>query len=134
MYESLKIVFEEGLEKRWKRHEVFSKSFIAAIQAFGWKSFPEEGSNAHTLSVPIVPKMVNDVKMRTIMKDKYQIIIAGGLGKLSGKTIRVGHMGNHTMNDLLATIGAMEMALYEMGHLDELGKAVTAMMEVFISN
>ena len=131
MLESLRIIFEEGLETRWKRHEVFSKAFQAGIKALGWGSFPAEGHNAHTLTVPKVPEGVDDAKMRTTMYQKYRVIIAGGLGKLGGKTVRVGHMGNDTMNDLIATLGAMEMSLAEMGHVDELGKAVGAMMKVF---
>ena len=131
MLESLRIIFEEGLETRWKRHEVFSKAFQAGIKALGWGSFPAEGHNAHTLTVPKVPEGVDDAKMRTSMFQKYGVIIAGGLGKLGGKTVRVGHMGNNTMNDLVATLGAMEMSLAEMGHVDELGKAVGAMMKIF---
>ncbi len=131
MLESLRIIFEEGLEKRWKRHEVFSKAFQAGIKALGWGSFPAEGHNAHTLSVPKVPEGVDDAKMRATMYQKYGVIIAGGLGKLGGKTVRVGHMGNDTMNDLVATLGAMEMSLAEMGYLDDLGKAVGAMMKIF---
>ncbi len=131
MLESLRIIFEEGLEKRWKRHEVFSKAFQAGIKALGWGSFPAEGHNAHTLTVPNVPEGVDDAKMRATMYQKYGVIIAGGLGKLGGKTVRVGHMGNDTMNDLVATLGAMEMSLAEMGHVDDLGKAVGAMMKIF---
>jgi aspartate aminotransferase-like enzyme len=42
-------------------------------------------------------------------------------------------MGNDTMNDLVATLGAMEMALTEMGHVEEPGKALGEMMKVFVS-
>ncbi len=131
MLEALRIIFEEGLEVRWKRHEVFSEAFQAGVKALDWGSFPAEGHNAHTLTVPKVPEGVDDVKMRATMYQKYRVIIAGGLGKLGGKTVRVGHMGNDTMNDLVATLGAMEMSLAEMGHVDKLGKAVGAMMKIF---
>ncbi len=134
MLESMKIIFEEGLEERWKRHKVFSEAFMAGIKSLGMKAFPAEGHNAHTLTVPKIPEGVDDAEMRSIMIQKYQVIIAGGLGKLGGKTVRVGHMGNDTMNDLVATLGAMEMALAEMGHVEEPGKAVGEMMKVFISN
>ena len=131
MLEALRMIFEEGLETRWRRHEVFSEAFQAGIKALSWGSFPAEGHNAHTLTVPKVPEGVDDAKMRTTMFQKYGVIIAGGLGKLGGKTVRVGHMGNDTMNDLIATLGSMEMSLAEMGHVDDLGKAVGAMMKVF---
>ncbi|MBN2335493.1 alanine--glyoxylate aminotransferase family protein [Candidatus Bathyarchaeota archaeon] len=131
MLESLRMIFEEGLEARWKRHETFAKAFQAGIKALGFGSFPAEGYNAHTLSVPKIPEGVDDAKMRTTMYQKYGVIIAGGLGKLGGKTVRVGHMGNDTVNDLVATMGAMEMSLAEQGYVDDLGKAVGAMMKVF---
>ena len=134
MLEALRIIDEEGLETRWKRHETYSKAFIAGIEALGMSNFPGKESNAHTLTVPKIPENVDDAKMRSIMYNKYRVIIAGGLGKLGGKTVRVGHMGNDTMNDLIATMAAMESALAEMGHVDEPGKAVGAMMKVFIKS
>jgi aspartate aminotransferase-like enzyme len=134
MLEALRIIDEEGLETRWKRHSVYSAAFHAGIKALGMKSFPAEGYNAHTLSVPEIPEGVDDAKMRSIMYTKYRVIIAGGLGKLGGKTVRVGHMGNDTKNDLIATMAAMESSLTEMGFIDDPGKAVGAMMKVFIKS
>ena len=134
MLEALRIIDEEGLETRWKRHETYAKAFQAGIKALGMGSFPAEGYNAHTLSVPKIPEGWDDAKMRGIMYNKYRVIIAGGLGKLGGKTVRVGHMGNDTKNDLVATMAAMESALAEMGHVDDPGKAVGAMMKVFIKS
>ncbi|MCW4050207.1 MAG: alanine--glyoxylate aminotransferase family protein [Candidatus Bathyarchaeota archaeon] len=134
MLEALRIIDEEGLEARWKRHALFAEAFQAGIKALGMESYPAEGYNAHTLTVPKIPEGWDDAKMRSIMYSKYRVIIAGGLGKLGGKTVRVGHMGNDTKNDLVATLGAMEMSLAEMGHVDDPGKAVGAMMKVFIKN
>jgi aspartate aminotransferase-like enzyme len=134
MLEALKIIDEEGLETRWKRHSTYSSAFQAGIKALGMKSFPAEGYNAHTLTVPEIPEEVDDAKMRSIMYNKYRVIIAGGLGKLGGKTVRIGHMGNDTKNDLIATMAAMESSLTEMGYISEPGKAVGAMMKVFINS
>jgi aspartate aminotransferase-like enzyme len=134
MLEALRIIDEEGLETRWKRHETYAMAFQAGIKALGTESFPAEGHNAHTLSVPKIPEGWDDAKMRSIMYNKYGVIIAGGLGKLGGKTVRVGHMGNNTMNDLVATMAAMESALTEMGQVTDPGKAVGAMMKVFIKS
>jgi aspartate aminotransferase-like enzyme len=134
MLEALKIIDEEGLEARWRRHETYAKAFTAGFKAVGLDIFPAEGYNAHTLSVPKIPEEVDDAKMRQIMNEKYQVIIAGGLGKLGGKTVRIGHMGNDTKNDLIATMAAMESALVELGYLDEPGKAVGAMMKTFIKS
>ena len=134
MLEALKIIHEEGLEARWKRHAVFSKAFQAGLKAIGFDSFPDPKSLAHTLSVPKVPVGFNDADMRNIMMKKYNVIVAGGLGPIAGKTIRIGHMGSDMVNDLTATLSSIEMALHELGHLKEPGVGVGAAMKVFAKN
>jgi aspartate aminotransferase-like enzyme len=126
MLEALKIIHEEGLEARWRRHEVYSDAFKAGIEALGLGSFPAKGSEAHTLSVPKIPAGVDDADMRGLMRIKYGVIIAGGLGKLGGKTVRVGHMGNVTNNDITATMSALEMSLMELGYEMEPGAGLGA--------
>jgi aspartate aminotransferase-like enzyme len=126
MLEALKIIHEEGLEERWRRHEVFSDAFKVGLEALGLEQFPAKGSEAHTLSVPKIPEGVNDADMRGLMRIKYGVIIAGGLGKLGGKTVRVGHMGNVTNNDIVATMSALEMSLMELGYDMEPGSGLGA--------
>lgn len=129
MRETLKIIKEEGLEARWKRHKMFSEAFQAGIEGLGLESFPVGGHEAHTLTVPKV-EGIDDETMRKLMREKYGVIIAGGLGKLGGKTVRVGHMGSCTINDVTATISAMEMSLKEMDVIEETGEGVSAAMDV----
>lgn len=129
MREALKIIKEEGLESRWKRHKMFSEAFQAGMEGLGLESFSVKGHEAHTLTVPKV-EGVDDETMRKLMREKYGVIIAGGLGKLGGKTVRVGHMGSCTTNDVTATISAMEMSLKEMDVIEETGEGVSAAMDV----
>ena len=134
MLEALRIIHDEGLEARWRRHKVFSDAFRAGLEALGLESFPTKGHQAHTLSVPRIPEGVNDSDMRGLMRIKYGVIIAGGLGKLAGKTVRVGHMGNVTTNDMVATMGALEMALMELGYEMEAGAGVGAAEKALVTH
>ncbi len=134
MLEALRIIDEEGLEARWRRHKILSEALRAGLKALGLDWFPAKGHEAHTLTVPVIPEGINDADMRSMMMNKYGVIIAGGLGKLGGKTVRVGHMGNCTYSDLVATISAMEISLKELGHKMDMGAGVGAAEEVFISN
>lgn len=133
MLEAMKIVLEEGLEARWRRHRIYSEAFRAGLEAIGLKIFPAKGYEAHTLSVPEVPQGVNDADVRRLMKQKHNVVIAGGLGKLAGKILRIGHMGSATTNDLVATMGALEMSLKESGYSLKLGEGVGALEEVLLS-
>ena len=133
MLEALRIIQEEGLEERWRRHRVFSEAFRAGLAAIGVKSFPAAGSEAHTLSVPVIPDGIKDSDVRELMQLKYGVIIAGGLGRTAGKAVRIGHMGSATMNDLLATMGAFEMSLKEFGYKIKLGTGIGALEEQLAS-
>ena len=132
--EALHIIKEEGLETRWRRHRAFSEAFRAGLGALGLGSFPAKGHEAHTMSVPTIPDGVSDSDMRGLMGLKYGVIIAGGLGKLAGRTVRVGHMGSATTNDIIATMGAMEMALMELGYEMEAGAGVGAAEKVLVTH
>ena len=134
MLEALRMIHEEGLETRWNRHRVFSEAFRAGLEAIDIGSFPAEGHEAHTLSVPEIPEGISDSNMRGLMSIKYGVIIAGGLGKLGGKTVRVGHMGNVTTNDMVATMSALEMALMELGHEMVPGAGVGAAEKVLVTH
>ncbi|MFQ6053807.1 MAG: pyridoxal-phosphate-dependent aminotransferase family protein [Candidatus Bathyarchaeia archaeon] len=134
MLEALRIILEEGLEARWRRHRLFSEAFRAGLAALGLESFPAEGYEAHTLSVPVMPVGGSDPAQRGLLRIKYGVIVAGGLGKLAGKTIRVGHMGNVTTNDIVATMAALEMALMELGYEMEAGAGVGAAERVLTAH
>jgi len=134
MLEALRMILEEGLEARWNRHRVFSEAFRVGLEAIDIGSFPAEGHEAHTLSVPMIPEGISDPDMRGLMRIKYGVIIAGGLGKLGGKTVRVGHMGNVTTNDIVATMSALEMALIELGHEMVPGAGIGAAEKVLVTH
>ncbi len=130
MLEAFRIIFEEGLEVRWKRHALFSRAFQAGIKGIGLTSFPDEKSLAHTLSVPRLPDSVKGSDFRAAV-GKFNVILAGGLGAYAEKTFRVGHMGSDMVNDLTATLAAMEMALHQANYVKEPGGGVGAAMKVF---
>lgn len=130
MYEALKIIHEEGLEARWGRHALFSKAFQAGLEHMGLTSFPDNRSLAHTLSVPMLPESIKGSDLRGAIS-KFNVIIAGGLGPVAEKTVRIGHMGSAMINDLTATLSAIEMALYQLGYVNEPGAGVGAAMKIF---
>ena len=53
-------------------------------------------------------------------------MLAGGQGKLSGKILRLGHLGSVTVEDVLDVIAVMERVELEEGRPLEPGRAVGA--------
>jgi aspartate aminotransferase-like enzyme len=123
--EALALVIKEGLERRWQRHLAIAEATRTGLEAMGLHVFPEESFRANTLSVFDVPGGVNDVDLRSILEKTYGIVIAGGLGKLKGRTLRIGHMGTVTPNNMLGTLNSIGLSLNKLGRKSDNKLAVT---------
>jgi aspartate aminotransferase-like enzyme len=52
--------------------------------------------------------------LRKLLDTKYGVVIAGGQGKMTGKMVRVGHLGAVAEGDVVQVMWAMEQALEEL--------------------
>ena len=50
-----------------------------------------------------------------MMRTEYNTVLAGGQGSLTGKIIRIGHLGLVTQEDLQACLDALKLALPRLG-------------------
>lgn len=91
--EGLCIIFEEGLEERFKRHETLGERLRMELENLGFKPFAQEGYRLPMLTSVILPDGVDDISTRRRLLDDYRIEVGGGLGHLRGKIWRVGLMG-----------------------------------------
>lgn len=130
--EGLKIILNEGLEERFRRHEAIAKSFRAGVKSMDLNLVPDEAVAANTLSVVRYPNDVNDADFRSVMAKEFNVIVAGGLGPLKGKCFRVGHMGNVSMADIITTVGAIEMTLQKLGYPVKVGTGLKAAERVLL--
>jgi aspartate aminotransferase-like enzyme len=89
---ALDLVLDEGLERRYKRHEKVARFFEAGLDEMGLPIFPERSFASNTVTAAETDPKLNS-RLRTRLLKKYDIMISDGIGNLSGKIIRVGHMG-----------------------------------------
>jgi aspartate aminotransferase-like enzyme len=127
--EALKIIEEEGLENRIKRHRMLSE-FVRkwAIEA-GLELFPKLNSYSNysnTVTAIKMPSGVSDKEFRGELKEKFGILISGGQEHLKGKIFRIGTMGNVTIRDVITTLACVEKVLAKKGVI----KPVLSEMEV----
>ena len=92
--EGLRIIFEEGLEARFKRHEAISDALKKGLKKLGFKLFAREGYRLPMLTAACLPAGVEDVPMRKRLLNEYNIEVGGGLGETKGKIWRIGLMGD----------------------------------------
>lgn len=130
--ESLRIIHEEGLTNRFKRHITNSNALVAGIEAMGLEMFAQEGYRLPSLNAVKVPEGVDDVKVRKYLLERFNIEIGGGLGDLKGKIWRIGLMGHSsTKNNVFLVLSALESALKAQGLSISPGAGVAAANEVF---
>ncbi|AFY78838.1 MAG: alanine--glyoxylate aminotransferase family protein [Hydrococcus sp. C42_A2020_068] len=112
---SLQMMKAEGLENIFARHRRLTQATRAAIKALGLPLFAsdEAASNAITAVAPIG---VEAEKIRSVMKKRYDIALAGGQDHLKGKIFRIGHLGFVSDRDILAAIASLEATLVELGY------------------
>ena len=118
--ESINMVMEEGLAGAHRRHRRLADGVRAAIQVWaqaGALEFnavvPEERANSVTTIR--VPEGVDGEDVRIYCREKLQVSLGTGLGQLSGKAFRIGHMGDLNEPMVLGTLGCVEAALIALG-------------------
>jgi serine---pyruvate transaminase len=82
----LRLIHEEGLENRFKRHQMLAKATRAGVRALGLELLSEFPSPSVT-AVKVPDSLENGKKIPSIMREKYGVTIAGGQDELAGKNI-----------------------------------------------
>ena len=131
--EALKMIRDEGLEKRFERHKICAEAFYDAIEGLNLTSLPEKEERSHTVIALRRPPEVNNADVRRIMKERYKVVISGGAGKLRDEIFRIGCMGMVSEAEVMQTVCALENALAEMGYLLRAGAGAEAARRRFIS-
>jgi len=127
--EALRRVLEEGLENVYRRHRLIASAFRRAVKTMGLKLIAPEDHASPTVTAIRIPQDFSG-KLREVMLKKFDVMIAGGLGRLAGKIVRVGHMGYTAAERYISiTIAAMAYALRELGFRADFFKALRAFYE-----
>ncbi len=127
LLEALRLVDEEGLEKRWRRHERHHQALKAGLAGLGLELAAQEGHQLWMLNSVRIPEGVDDGGVRRALLAEFGLEIGGGLGPLKGKTWRIGLMGESSSEaNVLLLLSALERILPRFGHRLEAGAGVAA--------
>ena len=114
--EALRLIYEEGLEPRWRRHELNHRALVAGVEAMGLSMAVAPDKRLWSLNAVSVPEGIDDARVRSRLLDE-NIEIGGGLGPLKGKIWRIGLMGSgSTRENVLLVLDALQRALNAEGH------------------
>jgi alanine-glyoxylate transaminase/serine-glyoxylate transaminase/serine-pyruvate transaminase len=115
--EALRMVRLEGLEARFARHKLNHRAFVAGIEAMGMQMHVAPDHRLWMLNTPCLPAGVDDIVLRKMLLERYNIEVLSGIGPLAGKILRVGLMGgSSTRNNVILLLEALQSCLSELGY------------------
>ncbi|MEH1864002.1 MAG: alanine--glyoxylate aminotransferase family protein [Nostoc sp.] len=131
LHTTLRMMKEEGLESIFARHERLKNATRAAIQGLNLPLFAADSSASPAITA-VAPQGIESDKIRSLMKKRFDIALAGGQDHLSNKIFRIGHLGFVSDRDILSCIASLEVTLTELGYEDFTpGSGIAAAVRVF---
>ena len=114
--ESLTMMQSEGLNNIFTRHARHQKATQEGIKAMGLNLFAKEKFGSPAITA-VQPENIDAESIRKLIKDDFDILLAGGQDHLKGKIFRIGHLGFVNDRDIISVISALESTLDKMGKL-----------------
>ena len=131
---AVKLILEEGLEHRFRRHAAAARAFRAGLDAMRIEMFPHPALLSDTVSCFKTPAGIDPAAVVRRMRDHYGILIGTGLDTMRTTTLRVGHMGiTSSPLYVLPTLSALELTVRDLGYRTEAGAGVAAAQALFAS-
>lgn len=127
---ALNQICDEGIRNVIARHARLAAATRRAVKAIGLNLLAPNPAN--TLTSIRLPHEIDGKAFVKMMRDKHGITYAGGQDKLSGKIIRIAHLGWMDEHDVIVAISALERGLAEIGYDVSIGAGVAAAQEFLI--
>lgn len=105
---------KQGRNTIFKKHLQLRDYFRREIKKLGLKLVVNDKEASPTVTSIWPPQGVDEAIWRKLLREKYNTVIAGGMGGLKGKIVRVAHMGHVSKNDLSKVIHAFKKSLKEI--------------------
>ena len=133
--EALKMMREEGLDNIFRRHNRHKLAMSNAVKALNLKLFADEKYLSPSITA-IQTGEIDAEEFRKIIKNKFDILLAGGQDHLKGKIFRVGHLGYINERDIITVISAISNTLLNLGKITakEAGEALAVASQYLEEN
>jgi aspartate aminotransferase-like enzyme len=118
----------EGIERRWERHIAMRDATLEWVSATAQRRGLELGvvaaarSRSPTVTAVRLPRGMAAKDVREAINARG-FTVGGGYGQLSETTIRIGHMGDHTVEGVHRCLHACETAIAELAERRTLRRA-----------
>jgi aspartate aminotransferase-like enzyme len=129
---ALDIILGLGLDTLHRHHRILGEATRSGIAALGLDLLSQKPGNA--LTAVRVPEGLDGKELLRLIQLKYRVFIAGAQDPHRGEFVRIGHLGYTGGFDILTALGALEMALRDLGRTDTIGRALAAAEAILKEN
>jgi len=110
--EATAMLYEEGLDNVFARHDRFAEATRRAVRAWGLEVLcQDEREFSGSLTAVLMPEGHNADAFRKVVLENFDMSLGNGLGKVAGKVFRIGHLGDFNELMLAGTLCGVEMGL-----------------------
>lgn len=127
LHEALRLVAEETLERRFRRHEMSSLALQAGLEAMGLAPFAPKEVRLNSVVAVALPDGVDGVRVRDYMTKAFRVEISGAFGL---NIVRIGQMGEQCRShNLFKTLYALGMSFAREGVKLDVAAGMAALEE-----
>lgn len=106
-------IAQEGLEARYERHARLNAMVHRWVQERGFGFYAANGYRSLTLTCVKNNRKVDVSAWIARLRERHQIAIDGGYGKIKGETFRISNMGDETEASMQTLFEALDDSLEE---------------------
>jgi aspartate aminotransferase-like enzyme len=108
---TLDLMLKEGLKNIFARHARVAQITRDGVKSLGLSLFPEEEYASNTVTAVNATDKIDVSKLIQVLREEYDVVIAGGQRKLAGRIFRIGHLGLVYEDDVKSVLEALKKAL-----------------------
>jgi aspartate aminotransferase-like enzyme len=112
---SLDMMLKQGLSNIFARQAKLGQLTREGIKSLGLSLFADEKYASNTVTSVAASNGLDIKKMRQILREEHQVILAGGQQSLDGKIFRIGHLGWINEDDIKEVISKIKIVLPQAG-------------------
>jgi aspartate aminotransferase-like enzyme len=110
---ALRMMRDEGREAIWARHSALAERTRAGVRRLGLELFADSAHFSPSVTAVCVPEGVDARRLLRTARERHGVVFAGGQGALSGRLIRIGHLGWVSAADIDTALEALAASLKE---------------------
>jgi alanine-glyoxylate transaminase/serine-glyoxylate transaminase/serine-pyruvate transaminase len=117
---ALDMLIEEGLENVFRRHALLAEAVRRAVAVWAESgelefNIPVPKSRADSVTTILLREGLDPRRIRGYCERHCGVVLGVGIGELTGKALRIAHMGHVNAPMILGTLGAVEVSLQALG-------------------